>query len=166
MEDRVAQVVAAPAQGRGQGRFVERRVDLVDVEALHRLAREDAPQGLEVRPTGGLVEGDPEMVAVDETQVDAGFPGPRRDAPRLAGSAHRDRVEVCVGQHLEPETIEPLHHDAGHAVHALRNGAQPLRPVIHGVETGDVREQHLRGADVAGGLLAANVLLAGLERHA
>ncbi len=47
-----------------------------------------------------------------------------------------------------------------------RDRGRALRPVIDGVEAGDVREQRLRGADVRGRLLAADVLLARLQRHA
>ena len=42
---------------------------------------------------------------------------------------------------------------------------QPLRAVIDGVQAGDVGEQRLRGADVRRRLLAADVLLARLQRH-
>ena len=35
-----------------------------------------------------------------------------------------------------------------------------------GVERGKIGEQHLRGADVGIGLFAADVLFAGLQRHA
>ena len=52
------------------------------------------------------------------------------------------------------------------AVDALGDLGQPVRPVVDRVEAGDVRQQHLRRADVAGGLVAADVLLARLERHA
>ena len=38
--------------------------------------------------------------------------------------------------------------------------------MIDGVQSGDNRKQHLGGADVAGGLLAADVLFAGLQGHA
>ncbi len=44
--------------------------------------------------------------------------------------------------------------------------AQAVRTVIDGVHPGHDRQQHLRRADVAGRLLAPDVLLAGLERHA
>ena len=44
--------------------------------------------------------------------------------------------------------------------------AQPVGPVVDGVHAGHHREQHLRGADVARGLLAADVLLARLQRQA
>ena len=42
---------------------------------------------------------------------------------------------------------------------------RPVRAVVDGVHRGDDGEQHLRGADVAGRLLAADVLLAGLQRQ-
>src|SRR5439155_1006892 len=42
----------------------------------------------------------------------------------------------------------------------------PVGSVIHGVHAGGHGQQHLRRADVAGGLLAADVLLARLQRHA
>src|SRR6266566_3282123 len=43
--------------------------------------------------------------------------------------------------------------------------AQPLRPVVDGVRASHHREQDLRGADVAGRLLPADVLLPGLQRE-
>ena len=43
---------------------------------------------------------------------------------------------------------------------------RPSGPVVDRVHRGHDREQHLRGADVARGLVAADVLLAGLERQA
>ncbi len=54
----------------------------------------------------------------------------------------------------------------GQAVDAPGDGAQAFGAVIDGVHAGHVGEQHLRGADVGVGLLAADVLLAGLQRHA
>ena len=55
--------------------------------------------------------------------------------------------------------------DRGEAVHAPRDALEPFGPVVHGVETGDHREEHLRGADVARRLLAPDVLLARLQRE-
>ena len=43
------------------------------------------------------------------------------------------------------------------------DGPEPDGAVEHGVERGHHRQQRLRGAHVGGGLLAADVLLAGLE---
>jgi hypothetical protein len=47
----------------------------------------------------------------------------------------------------------------------LRDFFQTFRPVINGIHRSHVRQQRLRGAEVAGGLFAADVLLAGLERQ-
>src|SRR5512133_1290309 len=43
---------------------------------------------------------------------------------------------------------------------------QSTRPMVDGVHTGCDCEQDLRGADVRGGLLAADVLLSSLQRQA
>ena len=51
-------------------------------------------------------------------------------------------------------------------VDARRDGRQALGPVEHGVHRRHVGQQRLRGADVGGRLLAADVLLARLQRHA
>ena len=50
-------------------------------------------------------------------------------------------------------------------VHAARDRGEPVRPVVHGVERGDVGQERLRGADVRRRLLAPDVLLARLDRH-
>ena len=53
----------------------------------------------------------------------------------------------------------------GVAVGAPRDRAQPLGAVVDGVHRGDHGQQHLGGADVGGRLVAADVLLAGLQRQ-
>ena len=53
----------------------------------------------------------------------------------------------------------PFQHRAG-------DGAQPLWAVVDGVKAGHDRQQHLGGADVAGGLVTTDVLLAGLQGQA
>ena len=50
-------------------------------------------------------------------------------------------------------------------MHRARDLGQPLRAVIDRIHRGDHGEQHLRGADVGGRLLAADMLLAGLQRQ-
>ena len=50
-------------------------------------------------------------------------------------------------------------------MHRARDLRQPLRPVIDRVHRRDHRQQHLRGADVRSRLLAADMLLAGLQRQ-
>ena len=51
-------------------------------------------------------------------------------------------------------------------MHAAGDFPQPVRAVIHGIHRGHHGEEHLRGADVRRGLVAADVLLARLEREA
>ena len=51
-------------------------------------------------------------------------------------------------------------------MHPLGDAPQALGAVVHGVHAGDHGEQHLRRAHVARRLLAPDVLLARLERHA
>ena len=56
--------------------------------------------------------------------------------------------------------------DLGQAMGALGHLADALGAVVDGEHRGDDGEQHLRGADIAGRLFAADMLLAGLHRHA
>ena len=50
-------------------------------------------------------------------------------------------------------------------VHARGDVGQAVGPVVHGVHRGHHRQQHLRRADVRRCLLAADVLLARLQRQ-
>ena len=54
----------------------------------------------------------------------------------------------------------------GQAVDPLGDARQAVGAVVHGVHGGHDRQQHLGGADVGGGLLPADVLLAGLQGQA
>ena len=51
-------------------------------------------------------------------------------------------------------------------MHAGGDTTQALRPMIDAVEASHDGQQHLRRADIRGRLFAADVLLAGLQRHA
>ena len=62
--------VAAAAQRIGNA-FRHRGVDLVDIELVIGLGREDAPQRFEIGALGRFVEGDTQVVGVDEAQVNA-----------------------------------------------------------------------------------------------
>ena len=56
--------------------------------------------------------------------------------------------------------------DRGQPRDAPGDAGEALGAVVHRVHRGHHRQQHLRGADVGGGLLAADVLLAGLQGQA
>ena len=95
----------------------------------------------------------------------------RRGARRVADLPRRralepQRVEEDVVRLAHAERAELALERAAKRVHAPRDGRQPVRAVIDGVEAGDVGQQRLRRADVRRRLLAADVLLARLERHA
>ena len=115
----------------------------------------------------GLVEGDAHGVGVDGAQVDATLRGPRATtSPARPGTR-----TVSVSNHVAWTTSTPPAAQAGgedrrQAVHALGDAGQAVGPVPHGVQPGDVGQQHLGGADVRRGLLPADVLLTGLEGEA
>ena len=83
--------------------------------------------------------------------------------PRL--DLHADGVEERLVHHGVAEPAERGRQEARDGVHALGDPRQPVGAVVDGVHAGHHREEHLRGADVAGRLVAPDVLLAGLERH-
>ena len=90
----------------------------------------------------------------------------RQDGMGAAGHGDGHRVEERSGLHLIAEALDRLGEDLRQAVGALGRLPDALGPVIDGEHRGDDRQQHLRGADIAGRLLAADMLLARLHRHA
>ena len=89
----------------------------------------------------------------------------RDDLVGPAGHADVERVEERVVHDLDATHTEARREQRREAVHALGDRAQPGRAVVRRVQPGDHREQHLGGADVARRLLAADVLLARLQRE-
>ena len=78
----------------------------------------------------------------------------------------RHRVEPRVVAQRQAGGAQRVGGDRGQPLGALGDPAQPGRAVVGGVEPGDVGQQHLGRADVGRRLLAADVLLAGLQRQA
>ncbi len=74
-----------------------------------------------------LVERDPERVRVDQPQVDAAFAGRSRDVLRPPGHAHRDRVEVLLGEHLDAPGVERGCQRPGEAVDPRRRSPAARR---------------------------------------
>ena len=112
----------------------------------------------------GLVEAD-RYAVLQVTGIDhAGLKGL---SDHIACSAfQRHRVEVTVVLHGITEGLRAVGQLLGEAMHALRNALQSTRPVVHRVHAGHHRQQRLCRADVRGGLVAADVLLACLQSHA
>ena len=106
------------------------------------------------------------MVGVDLADEDALGAAGGDGGRGLAGHAHQHGVEELAVHHLDAALDQAGGQHGGHPVGAPRDRLEPGRPVVHGVHRGDHREQDLRGADVARGLVAADVLLAGLQGEA
>ena len=103
-------------------------------------------------------------VVVDAAQVDAGRQGGGHDRRGPARHPSGHRVEERVVDHLDAASrAAPPPACRALPWTARGDASETLGAVVHGVHRGDHRQQHLRGADVAGRLLPADVLLAGLQ---
>ncbi len=67
---------------------------------------------------------------------------------------------------LQAQRAQAFGKNRGQLVNAIGDLCQAARTMIDGVHAGDVGQQHLCSADVAGGLLATNMLFAGLHGQA
>jgi hypothetical protein len=160
---RYALLRSSPAGGRGDRRASSSR-SVGSVRASPRC--EDREERVDVGRGGRLVERDADRAYRRGAQVDAARRAPRHRARRRSGALDAQRVEeAIVRDHVQPSLREPSAR-VRRAVDALGDGAEAVRPVIDGVHARHDREQRLRGADVARRLLAADVLLARLQRHA
>ena len=132
---------------------------------VSKLAAECAPHRLDHGRRRGLVERDAERAA--------------RPIRRLIFSTRaRSMISPCFSpvftvtvsknasdRGAKPKPAQPRRQHGGAAMHRARDVGQSFRPVIDRVHRGDDGQQHLRGADVGGRFLAADVLLAGLQRQ-
>ncbi len=121
--------------------------------------------GGEVVVPHALVERHTDQAVVHPAQVDAVEECALEHFVRAA-HAHGDGVEKFVAGDVETGLQQLARQPDSSAMHAQGDFFQPLRPVIHGIHGGHDGEQHLCGADVAGGLLTADVLLARLQGEA
>ncbi len=128
---------------------------------------EDAADGLEVSGGYGLVKTDADAARFGVEEVVALPFGPPADVGDLfRRSFNVQGIEKVIGGKGEPCPAQGIRQDDGKVVGTQGNGLQALRPVVAGVHGGHIGEQGLGGADVGGGLFAADVLLAGLQGHA
>ncbi len=104
-----------------------------------------------------------DVALAELAQVDALRPR-RGEHRRRVDTGHRERVEERAVD-LQAAALQPFGEDRGQPVNALRDTGQAVRSVIDGVHARHHGEQHLRGADVGRRLLAADVLLARLQRQ-
>ena len=119
-------------------------------------------------------------VAVARGLVERHHHRPRRDGAQVVAevaraSERRRGVEAFeldrdgVEERLRLDAMAALDRSGGEparvAVHRSRDALEPFGAVVHRVHRSQHRRQHLGGADVRGRLLAADVLLAGLQRE-
>ncbi len=146
---------------------MERRpADPVEFLCVLALA-EDFDQGAQIAGGRGFIQRHTERIGIDQAQIDAAqgsFLDQFVGAP-FGGGVDVERVEKRFRADLVTEFHQHGGQVRGHPVHPLGDLPQPLRPVVNGVHRGHDGEQDLRGADVARGFVAADVLLAGLERE-
>ena len=128
---------------------------------------EGGQEGLEIARGRGFVQTDGERIVGQASQGQARRIGRGQDArDDRCGRVHTDGVEEGEGLDLEAELREAPAQHGCQAGYPFGDRAQPAGAVIDRVHAGHHRQQDLRGADVAGGLLAPDVLLPGLQGHA
>ena len=159
----MGQIRRGPPHGRGHGRGLGLEVTL----EAGLGSDQDGEQGVEVLDARGLVHADADRAGVDLAQVEARCAGRRVDlVGALCAQVDREGVEHLVTAAVQATGGKGGPQAQGQAAHAARDALEPVRAVPHRVHAGHDRQQDLRRADVAGGLVAADVLLARLERHA
>nr|GEZ22423.1 hypothetical protein [Tanacetum cinerariifolium] len=124
---------------------------------------EQGPQHFDVGLLCGFVQRDTQALAVYFTQVDFLSAGLGVQVSRPGAGVQGDAVEEERLLGVYAQLAQAFGQDCGQMMHAIGDAGQAARAVVHGVHAGDVGEQNLRGADIAGGLLATDVLLAGLH---
>src|SRR5690625_6303317 len=117
--------------------------------------------------TGLFIGADANETLAVGAQVDAGFAGSVQNG-LATGLIYLDGqgVKVMVVLQLKTGRGNAVGQNGGLAVNASGNPFKTLGPVPHGVEARHDGQQGLGRADVAHGLLDADMLLAGLQRHA
>ena len=131
----------------------ERRHDGADVVGVDRLVERDGDRPIATEPEIDL-------------RRERGLQNPPGHLHVAAGDREARGVEVLLVDLPGAELRQLAHEKVGERVDARRDSRQTFRAVIDGVEAGDVGEERLRRADVRGRLLATDMLLARLQRHA
>jgi len=165
VEDLVGEVRGGPLQAAK----VARVMNALEVERIGHLvggglAAKDLQQVGEVLLRDGLVQRHTHGLVVNAAEVD--LPLPRLGQQGVGGLAldlNSEGVKVHGVLNLVAGILHSMSEDAGEGVNALGDVLEALGPVVEGVHGGHVGEEGLGSANVAGGLLPANVLLPGLE---
>ncbi|RUS30622.1 hypothetical protein BC938DRAFT_479144 [Jimgerdemannia flammicorona] len=147
----------ARQRGRKRRRSLQRSGQGVQVRGLRPTCREHLEQVFEILLGDGLIEGDTDGACIDGAEINAEVESLVED---VAGGATADvdgkSVEEMVVLDRVAQLADPGGEDGSQVVDTLSNGPDALWTVV---------DAGLGRADVAGCLLPADVLLAGLERQ-
>ena len=127
---------------------------------------EDRLDLLEVVVARRFVECDADRAVIDTAEVVARRHRRRERFGGFLARAHHERVEERPVRHVPAGSAQAACERARFTMDCGGDRLQALGPVIHRVEARDDRRQYLGGADVARRVLAADVLLARLQRQA
>ncbi|CUH41249.1 hypothetical protein RUM4293_00117 [Ruegeria atlantica] len=159
VEDLVGQVRAFAQRVIGQA------IDFVRAVIL-AIDTKGTPDGLDGLGAGLFVQADAHLGLTHLAQVDAPRHGGLHHDILQVADLNRDGVEEHLWFYGKACLFQTGGQARGLAVHRLRDGLDAVGAVIHGIHRGNDGQQRLRGADIRVGFLAANVLLAGLQRQA
>ena len=162
VEHRVAEDGGLALQA-GRDRVGSGRVQRGDVGSL---AGEDFNQLGQVGFGSGFVEGHTQYAVASVTHVDAGSQRSSVNVGRMGAQLYLYGVVELFECQLAARRFHRMGENGRQAMDALGNALHAGRAVVHGVHAGHIGQQHLAGADVGVGFFAADVLLAGLQRHA
>ncbi|MNH04525.1 hypothetical protein D3C79_638220 [compost metagenome] len=165
VEHRVREEWRAAHQALGNGLRQGQLIQRIDFQTMVD-PEENVEQAQHRLFTTGFIQAHAQMTASKDAQVDACVLGAFDDGRLGTADVQRQGIEEVLVEALDALGFKAGSQDAGQPMHALGDAAQAFGAVVDGVEAGDVGQQHLRRADVGVGLLAADVLLSGLQRHA
>ncbi|MND54634.1 hypothetical protein D3C80_456970 [compost metagenome] len=124
---------------------------------------EQLPQRFDISLSAGFIQRQAQALSVDLAQVQALSTGLVVQGCRGVAGGQGQGVEERFGFDTHTDLLETGGEDRGQCVSTLGDLLQALWTVVHGVHAGDVGQQYLSGADVAGSFLATDMLLAGLH---
>ena len=106
------------------------------------------------------------IVGAEPPQIDSPLQCALDDRVLPIADVDRDRIEIMRRQHVPAAALQAARQRRGRVRDARGDLPQAAGAVIDAVHRRHDRQQHLRRTDVGGGLFAADVLLAGLQRQA
>ena len=157
---------AVPVESRMRQELTRPSLDrLRETARRHTCHLEHLEDPIDVCGRGGLVARDRHRVGIHPAQVDSRAVGIGDDG--VCATVHADLHRVEEGRVFDAESggAQTVGERHGMCVYPTCDGAQAFWAVVCGIHRRHDSQQHLRGADVACRLLAADVLLTCLQRQ-